>query len=110
MKTCLTAAALVLLSAFTLRAEDGPARPGAAATAADWANYQNAVAAWNQRTAAAEAQQRALTAPAAQIRATEVHLRAQQILEQARRERSAHEAAQLAAWQRERLIWALSRR
>lgn len=101
---------LCLLAVITLRAEEGPAKPGPGATAADWANWNNAVAAWNQRSAAAEAQSRAQAAQAAQLRATEVHLRAQQILEQARRERAAREAAQLAAWQRERLIWALSRR
>lgn len=91
--TCL----VLLASALSLRAESGPVPPPAGSPASAWHDYQNAVAAWNQREAAARqqaAQSAASAAWQAQVRAREeAAASAQRQFEARQRERVAQQEA-----------------
>jgi hypothetical protein len=84
-----------------------PKRPGKDAGPHEWANYENAVAAWNQRTAAAQRQAVADAARQRQIAIAAAQAELSRRLA-AREEREQREAdAAYRAWLRERQIQAM---
>jgi hypothetical protein len=99
---------LTFLAFSTLaHAEDAPKRPSKDAGPHEWANYENAVAAWNQRTAAAQRQAVADAARQRQIAIAAAQAELSRRLA-AREERERQEAdAAYRAWLRERQIQAM---
>jgi hypothetical protein len=84
-----------------------PKRPGKDAGPHEWANYENAVAAWNQRTAAAQRQAVIDAARQRQIAIAAAQAELSRRLA-AREEREQREAdAAYRAWLRERQIQAM---
>lgn len=84
-----------------------PKRPGKDAGPHEWANYENAVAAWNQRTTAAQRQSVADAARQRQIAIAAAQAELSRRLA-AREEREQREAdAAYRAWLRERQIQAM---
>jgi hypothetical protein len=84
-----------------------PKRPGKDAGQHEWANYENAVAAWNQRTAAAQRQAVADAARQRQIAivAAQAELSCRLAAREEREQREAD--ATYRAWLRERQIQAM---
>ncbi len=76
---------------------EAPKKPGKDAGQHEWANYHNAVAAWNQRTAAAAQQKQAAAAQERQAFDAAV---AQRLREKRAAEQKLQEEAQAAAYQR----------
>jgi hypothetical protein len=113
MKTLLLLLICLSPSLFVCSGEPAPVPPPAGSTPEAWHNYQNAVAAWNQREAAArlqaaQTQAQSAAQAAAQARA-QAAATAEREFERKQRERLAQQEAFRRWQQQEWLLRALAR-